>query len=110
MQKRNLLIIFSVFFGLLWLYNIVKAYSVAFYWDEIYTYLHYVKKGNLIPHQLDKMDANNHPLNTFLIYLCVKLFGHHLFVLRLPNIIAYLFYAFFAYRFAAKSTTFLLSI
>jgi len=110
MQKKNLLILFSVFFGLLWLYNIVKACRVAFYWDEIYTYLHYVKKGNLIPHQLDKMDANNHPLNTFLIYLCVKLFGHHLFVLRLPNIIAYLFYAFFAYRFAAKASSFLLSI
>lgn len=47
-------------------------------------------------------DANNHLLNTFLMILSHKLFGHSEIALRLPNLMAYIFYLLFSALLALK--------
>jgi hypothetical protein len=83
----NLLLLIAI---VLLIYNIIKAIQVPFYWDEIYTYLRYVKPGIFILNEYDRMDANHHLLNTWLIQFFIKLFGLHEFVLRLPNILSFI--------------------
>ena len=87
---------------ILWIYNIIKATQVPFYWDEIYTYLRYVKPGIIFIREYERMDANNHLLNTWLIQGCVKVFGVSEFIIRLPSVFSFTVYAFFAVRFSSE--------
>lgn len=92
---------FYLFFAfILWIYNVIKATQVPFYWDEIYTYLRYVKPGVFLIKDYDKMDANHHLLFTWIVQAFVKTFGLHEFVLRLPSILSFIIYAFFSVRFS----------
>ena len=86
----------------LWIYNIIKSTQVPFYWDEIYTYLRYVKPGVIFIREYERMDANNHLLNTWLIQGCVKVFGVSEFIIRLPSVFSFTVYAFFALRFSSE--------
>ena len=89
---------FWLFVIALWCYNIIKARQVPFYWDEIYTYLNYVKPGVIFLQTFNKMDANHHLLNTWLIQIAIKTFGKHEFIIRLPNVISFLLFAFYAIK------------
>lgn len=100
LKAKTTIYFLIVFALLLWCYNIIKGFLVPFYWDEIYTYMHYVKPGVFLIQDFDKMDANNHLLNTWLIQAFVKIFGAHQFILRLPAILSFLIYALFAIRFS----------
>jgi hypothetical protein len=103
----NLLLLIAI---VLLIYNIIKAIQVPFYWDEIYTYLRYVKPGIFILNEYDRMDANHHLLNTWLIQCFIKLFGLHEFVLRLPNILSFVVYASFAVRFSTQFQSYVFQI
>lgn len=92
------------------IYNIIKAIQVPFYWDEIYTYLRYVKPEIFILNEYDRMDANHHLLNTWLIQCFIKLFGLHEFVLRLPNILFFVVYATFAVLFSTQFQSYVFQI
>ena len=48
------------------------------------------------------MDANHHLLNTWLIEIAVKILGPAEFVIRLPNVLSFLLFAFFAIKIALK--------
>lgn len=86
----------------LFIYSGMRAYYVSFTHDESATFIYGVIPGlkNLIIFNF--VDANNHLLNTFLMILSHKLFGHSEIALRLPNLIAYIFYLLFSALLALK--------
>jgi len=78
------------------IYVIVRAVRVPFTIDEAATYLNYVSSDVLGIFRFDS--TNNHFLNSLLTKLCWTLGGSSEFVLRLPNVLAYLIYLFFSFR------------
>ena len=87
------LVLFSA--GLfLFLYVAVRAWLVPITWDEDFTLNEYILKNQLFPVDYEMMSANNHLLNTWLIWLLSKVFGTGLFIIRLPNLIAFMFFLF----------------
>ena len=83
--------------GLTWIYILLRAAFTPVIHDEAETFYIYIQSGNFLPPDAYP-DANNHLLNSLLTFGFYKLFGSALFVLRLPNLIAALFYFFFIYR------------
>ena len=71
--------------------SLIRAASTAITYDEAFTYLHYSQS---ITGFLQIGLANNHPLNSFLIYAATLLTGlkYNELVIRLPNLLAYLLY------------------
>jgi hypothetical protein len=64
---------------------VIKAASADMTWDEAWTYLFYGRT----PLGFTRLDyANDHMLNSFLIWLATRLFGNSELVIRLPNILA----------------------
>ncbi len=55
--------------------------------DESATFFYYVQNGDFLPYT-SHVDANNHFLNSFLAWICLRLFGDAPLALRLPNILA----------------------
>ncbi|HKR03267.1 MAG TPA: hypothetical protein VJY62_01420 [Bacteroidia bacterium] len=87
-----LLFILSAF---LFLYVAVRGYCLAITWDEAWSYLEFVRKGFLSPYYFTGGAANNHLLNTWLVYLTSSSFGVNEFTLRIPNILAYGLFLFY---------------
>lgn len=81
---------------LLLLYNITRAFTVSVTHDEALTYQMYVSGSytEILDHPA--LTINNHFLNSLFAKLCIDIFGDHLFVLRLPNIIAQIVYLSFS--------------
>lgn len=90
--------IYLLFIGVLFFLVIQKALFVPPTQDEVTTFFEYVLPAKLSLWFLDS--ANNHLLNTALAVLFTSLFGDSLFVLRLPNVLAFMLYAWFAWRLA----------
>lgn len=59
--------------------------------DEIATYMFYFYQGDYIGEYIH-WDANNHLLNSYLGHKLYGLFGDNIPVLRLPNLLAFVFY------------------
>lgn len=96
----------SVFFGL-FLLVVFRAYQLSFTYDECLSYT--ILKGNIAL----KDTANHHFLNTWLMALCMFLFGESPFSLRLPNVLSFLIYLWVCYqllRSANLSTSLLVGI
>lgn len=74
----------------------VRSYTVPVSHDEAVTFFLYVQTGTFLPHNMI-WDANNHILNSALMYPLWKIFGANIFFLRLPNLAAFPVYAFFVY-------------
>jgi hypothetical protein len=74
----------------------LRAARVAITFDEAHTYLSYVAKGFLGVFDFDT--ANNHFLNTLLVWLFSRFAGSSEFVLRVPSLLGYLLYLVFSYR------------
>ena len=64
--------------------------------DEAFTYINYSTKEN--PLFLSFHFANNHPLNSFLIYITSFLFPYKDFFIRLPNILFLIIYLIYAIK------------
>lgn len=74
-------------------YNAYRAVHVSITFDEVWTFdLASQPINDIMFAEKNFLSANNHILNSLLIKPCVQLFGHQLWVLRLPNILAYLLY------------------
>jgi hypothetical protein len=82
------------------IYVIVRAVRVPITIDEAATYLNYVSSDILAIFRFDS--TNNHFLNTLLTKICWSLGGPGEFVLRLPNLLAYVVYLFFCFRIVDK--------
>ena len=85
-QRYCWLVFISVF-----AYLVIRAFFNEPLLDELITYSNYIQSHK--PHNSDiPIDANNHLLNTYLASCTTYLFGEHLFCLRLPNLLSFIFY------------------
>ncbi len=71
-------------------YTIVMAALSDIQYDEAYTYIFNSTRNS--PNFLSINLANNHPLNSFLIYITSFIFPYNEFAIRLPNLIFLLIY------------------
>lgn len=85
------------------IYTIVFALTSDITYDEAYTYMYYSTKSK--PNFLAFDLANNHPLNSLLIYFSSFLFPYREFFIRLPNILFLILYLVYAIR-ISKSKAF----
>ncbi len=83
--------------ALLFSYVAYRAYHLSFTHDESLSYE--VVHGD----DEQNMTANNHQLNTVLMYVCSSVLGDWEWSLRLPNVLAFLLYAFFVVKLLALS-------
>jgi hypothetical protein len=90
-----------LFFLLLLIYALLRAWFVAPMHDEVATYFHYIETGKIWGDGALK-DANNHLINSWLGRMSYLVFGTHFFIFRLPSIIAFCGY-FFATKALVKS-------
>jgi hypothetical protein len=74
---------------------VVRAVLIPPYMDEIFTYFTYVQSGSFQPGYAH-IDANNHLLNSLVTRLSFLVFGDELWSLRLPNVLAFVLYAYSA--------------
>ena len=89
-QKLNIEILIMIIVSLLLLgYSISFALTTTMQYDEAYSYLYY---GTTLDDVRDLSLANNHPLNSFLIYLSSYFSPYNDFMIRLPNIIFLILY------------------
>jgi len=64
---------------------VIKAASADLTWDEAWTFLHYGRD----PLGFTRLDlANDHPLNSVLVWLSTWLLGNSELIIRLPNVLA----------------------
>jgi len=80
--------------SLMFVYIVVRAFFIPLAYDEAWTIVHLVPTWVFDAGTI----ANNHFLNTFLIKLSSFIFGDSVFVDRLPNVLAFLVYAYFSYK------------
>jgi hypothetical protein len=84
-------------------YSVVRAASMSLTIDEAFTFERYVKNANFFPQEYDMHTANYHMLNTWLMIVCSKLFGIAEWSLRLPGVLAQVFYLYFTAKLSMKS-------
>ncbi len=94
-QVERLLAVLSVL--LVFVYVVLRAMYVPTFHDEAATFFHYIVTEKFWPYQAH-WDANNHILNSALGFLCYKIFGAEQIWIRLPNVLSFLVYGFFAVR------------
>jgi len=95
-SRFELSVFFTISF-LLFIFLIIRAISVPMTHDEIGTFYQYVQTGNFWPF-IDRMDGNNHFLNSFLTHLFYHMLGSSPIVLRLSNLLLAPFYFFFCFK------------
>jgi len=94
-----LLLIFSLL-----VYIILRAYKLSITHDEALSLLIVLGDKGLA------RIANNHFINTGLMYVCYHIFGGQEIWLRLPNVLAFILYSFFAYKILIKAENFFLML
>ena len=81
-------------------YTIYNAIFATIGYDEAYTYIYY---GSAFRGFFQIDLANNHPLNSLLIYLSSYFFEHNDFMIRLPNIVFLVLYLFYAIKISKRT-------
>lgn len=81
-----------------------KAWLASFTHDESYTYLRFVHQNFMDIISYKVAYTNNHILNTILVKYFEMMFGNSEFVLRLPNILAFIVYATFIVLMVSKKS------
>lgn len=106
-KNNNNFLYYSTIIGfILFIIVIIRASNTGITYDEAYTYLNYVKSNpfGVIKYLFtsDRILANNHLMNTFLISLFQRIFNikYNVFIIRLPNILFYALYLIFSYKLA----------
>lgn len=87
-----------------WLFALVvfviicaRAFFIPFSHDEAATFFYYVQSDDYLPYSAH-LYTNNHVLNSALANICYHIAGSHRFVLRIPNILAFLVLCYALYR------------
>ncbi|HTB32388.1 MAG TPA: hypothetical protein VK808_10205 [Bacteroidia bacterium] len=90
-QQTNSRKLFNYFFILvsvaIFVMAAIQCAVIPFCHDETITFYYYIQSGDFLPFHAH-VDTNNHVLNSFLSWICFKLFGDSPFSLRLPNLLA----------------------
>ncbi|MCE3226649.1 MAG: hypothetical protein K0S32_1200 [Bacteroidetes bacterium] len=68
----------------------LRAFCIPFSHDETATFFFYVQSDNYLPYKAH-IYTNNHVLNSALTNVCYHIAGSNRFVLRLPNILSFIF-------------------
>lgn len=89
--------IFGGVSSLVFIYLIIRAVLVPPAMDEVTTFFFYIQPGSFQPHYAF-LDANNHLLNSLLGHLCYLLLGEGMIVIRIPNLIGYIIYAYYGFK------------
>ncbi|MFT6243675.1 MAG: hypothetical protein ACJA0U_002283 [Salibacteraceae bacterium] len=89
---------FVAIFALVFAYILFKVFNVPITHDEVATTLFYSKTSIWDIIMYENPLPNNHILNTLLTKLCLFVFGAEDWVVRIPNLLSFLLYAFGAYR------------
>jgi len=84
---------------LIFIYILIRAITISVTIDELLTVTYLIDTWIYDAY----ITANNHFLNSFLVKFSCWLLGDSLFVARLPNVLAFLVYAFFSYRIASRN-------
>ncbi len=87
------------------LYIIIRTLNVGVTYDECWTMNDFVNQSVLHIINFTPCDANNHIVNTLLIKLLFSLGNHSIYVARLPNVLAFIFYLYFSYLIANRFIT-----
>lgn len=98
-MKKVLLdnLVFLILSIVIFVYIVLRALLIPAYHDEINTFFLYVQTGEFQPFY-SVVDQNNHVLNTLFSHLFFLVFGDHLFVLRLANVLSSLVYLYFVWK------------
>lgn len=78
-------------------YVVLRAVLVPVIHDEAMVFFYFVETKDFLPFH-GGWDAGNHVLCTGLGWLAWKVFGFHLWALRLPSVLAFILYAAYAWR------------
>jgi hypothetical protein len=76
----------------------LRAFFIPFSHDESATFFFYIQSNNYLPFKAFAY-TNNHVLNSALANICYHLAGSHRFVLRIPNVLAFIVLCFGVFRF-----------
>ncbi len=85
-------------------YVFLRAYYLSFTHDESFSFK--IITGDNEPAKT----ANNHFINTWLMYVFYHLFGAKEIALRLPNVLAFIMYSFFSYKILMKASNIFLML
>lgn len=91
-------------------YVLIRAISVGITYDEVWTMESFVSQSVIHIINYTPSDANNHILNTLLIKLFLGFGNHSLFIARLPNVLAFILYAFYGYKIFYKYLPYFLGL
>lgn len=98
--EKNFIRLYWLLCGIVFVVVALRAFFIPFSHDEASTFFFYVQSDNYMPYKAH-VYTNNHVLNSALSNICYHLGGSHRFVLRLPNLLAFLVLCFGVYRFFA---------
>lgn len=100
-KKITNLILFIT--GLLILsYTVIRASMLSITSDESHTFIEYMNKGIIFLSSYDRASANDHFLNTWLMEIITQFFGISELSIRLPNLIAHLFFLIYSAKLLSK--------
>lgn len=83
---------------LVFCYVLLRAIYVPPIGDETSTFLFYIQTGSFQPFYAHP-DVNNHVINSLFAFLSYQAFGSKIFFLRLPNVISFLVFMFYVWKF-----------
>jgi hypothetical protein len=90
-RDKTYKVVVLAIFAFIFIYLLLRVLYLDTLHDEIATYMFYFYQGDYIGEYIH-WDANNHLLNSFIGHKLYGVFGDNIPVLRLPNLLAFVFY------------------
>jgi hypothetical protein len=113
-KNRIFLVPYIVAAAVLITYTAFRAYVISFTHDEAISYLAFktfyakvlevkhIENATYLSLEINRIthlfNANNHIINTMLMKLCSMIFGDAEWSMRLPNVMAHIFFIYYTYR------------
>jgi hypothetical protein len=82
-------------------YILLRAFTVPIVHDEAMAFFSFAERGRFIPFH-SNWDAGNHVLSTAFGWAAFRLFGLHVWALRLPSVLGFLLYAAYAWKWGLR--------
>lgn len=96
--KKNFNTFYFIVCALVFVLICLRAFFIPFSHDETSTFFFYIQSGQYLPYKSHAY-TNNHVLNSALANICYHIAGSHRFVLRIPNLLAFIVLCFGVFRF-----------
>jgi hypothetical protein len=97
MFEKNFNKFYWLFVAISFVVVCLRAFNIPFSHDEAASFFFYIQSDDYLPYKAH-VYTNNHILNSALANLCYHIAGSHRFVLRIPNILAFLLLCIGVYR------------